>query len=353
MLNKIFLKIFGVLDLVKDFLIKWGLKIAIVIFFLIIAHNVIKMSEISSRYTGEYKNLTPVYEEEKKFINLYYVGEGDKTIVILPEFGAQSPVIQYKTLIDGLKNDYRVVVVEYFGYGYSMSMKAHERTCDNIIDEVKAALEYREIYGPYVLIASDTSNVYAMRFQEKYPENVQGIVSVNGVYPKEVEDTYRLQQVRDRVANININSIFELTGFERIASYLTPDMFYIDKMKAMTDIYTDEEISVYRNRIGSSYLSRTMVREINKLEDNMNQMKNYKYPDYVPVLEVLSSEKKDIYDYAKNSKESKVNLNDLANGVISNSSIQKVEVVEGDEQMLQLSNPTKLLLSIRNFLMTF
>ena len=41
------------------------------------------------------------------------VGKGSKTIVILSGFGMQSPIIQYKTLVDGLKDEYKVVIVEY------------------------------------------------------------------------------------------------------------------------------------------------------------------------------------------------------------------------------------------------
>jgi pimeloyl-ACP methyl ester carboxylesterase len=349
MLNKIFLKMFGVLDLIKDFLIVWGIKILIVIFTLIIMHNIVKISEISSRYQGDYKSLTPIYEEEKKFMNYYETGEGP-TVVILPEFGSQSPVIQYKTLVDGLKDNCRVVVVEYFGYGFSMSMSKHERTNDIIVEEIKKLLDYREIYGPYIFVAADTSSIYAMRFQYMYPELVSAIVSIDSVYPAESKDNYRIKAIRDRVANVNINSIWELTGFERILSYTSPKTFYIDKMKALPDNYGDEELSVYRNRIGSNYLSRTMVREANKLEENMKQMENYIYPDYLPTLQILSSEKRDTYVYAKNSKESEVDLEDLANDLITNHDIQKVEVVQGDDHMLQLSNPSGVIQAIRNFI---
>ena len=191
MLNKIFLKIFGVLDLIKDFLIVWGIKILIVIFALIIMHNIVKISEISSRYQGDYKSLTPIYEEEKKFMNYYETGEGP-TVVILPEFGSQSPVIQYKTLVDGLKDNCRVVVAEYFGYGFSMSMSKHERTNDIIVEEIKKLLDYREIYGPYIFVAADTSSIYAMRFQYMYPELVSAIVSIDSVYPAESLDDFRM-----------------------------------------------------------------------------------------------------------------------------------------------------------------
>ncbi len=351
MLNKLFLKIFGVFDIVKDWLLHWGLRILLIFFVLIILHNVLKMSELSIRYTGDYKKMVPVYEEENKFMNSYVLGDGSKTIVILSAFGSQSPIIQYKTLLDELKNDYRVVIVEYFGYGYSMSIKK-PRTNENIASEIKTMLELREIYGPYVLVAHETSNMYAMKFQEMYPDLVQGIVSIDGLYPSEIDDEYRAKQISNEVSNVNITSIFELTGFERITSYLSPKTFYIDKMKEMPDVYTKEDIAVYRNRIGSQYLSRTMVREINKLEDNMNEMKQYKYPNYLPVLELLSSESIKIYSYDKQSGSSEVDLYDLANNVITNPGIQQIKEIEGD-YMLQLTNPKATINAIKNFLVSF
>lgn len=352
MLNKILFKIFGLFDVLKDFILTWGVKILIVLFICVIFHNVAKINEISSLYNGEYKKMYPVYDEEDKFMNLYTVGSGSKTIVILPAFGSPSPVIQYKTLVEGLKNEYRVVVIEYFGYGYSMSMKAHPRTNENIAYEIKQALELAEIYGPYVLMPHETSNIYAMYFQNVYPELVQGIVSIDGLYPAEINDNYRKEQIKNKISNINITSIFELTGYERVVSYVYGAEFYIDKMKNMPEIYNKEDIKVYRNRIGSSYLSRTMVREINKLEDNMKQMQDYRYPEYLPVLEILASDTQASYDDAKKSGEATVNLKDLANGVLTNNSIQRVEEIKGDN-VIQLSNPQELLTSIKNFLVTF
>lgn len=349
MLNKLLFKIFGLFDLLKDFLVHWGIRILVALFILIIVHNVLKMGEISSRYQGQYKKLYPVYEEEDKFMNIYQVGEGDKTIVILPGFGSQAPVIQYKTLVDGLKDQYKVVVVEYFGYGYSMSMRKHARTNENIAHEIKTSLEVAGVHGPYVLMPHSLSNVYAMYFQQTYPELVQGIVSLDGTYPQELNEEYYQTKLKEDVSNINITSIFELTGYERILSYVSPETFYIKTMQGMTDIYGKEEIDVYRNRIGSQYLSRTMIREINKSEDNMREMINYVYPDYLPVLQILSKTTVDEYNAVKEAGEATVNLTDLAEKLITSSIIQKVEVLEGDH-MIHLSNAKDIVTSIKNFL---
>lgn len=75
MLNKLFLKIFGLFDMIKDWFLHWGLRVLLVIFVLMILHNVLKMGEISIKYEGEYKKMVPVYEEQEKFMNSYVIGE--------------------------------------------------------------------------------------------------------------------------------------------------------------------------------------------------------------------------------------------------------------------------------------
>lgn len=349
-IKKFILLVFGIIDEIKDFLLVWGIRIGIFLFICMIFHNVVKMSEISTRYTGEYKKLVEVYPEENKMMNIYATGSGSKTIVILPGFGSQSPIMQYKTLVDGLKSSYRVVVVEYFGYGYSMGIDK-ERTNSNISYEIKKALESAEISGPYILMPHSLSNVYAMHFESTYPELVQAIISIDGLYPVEVKDKYHLQKQNDNIANIRMTSIFELTGFERVLSYVSPKAFYIDKMKAMPDIYGKEEISIYRNRIGSSYLTRTMVREIENIVNNMNEMQDYAYPEYLPVLSILSSDSVAQYDNAKAKLGASVDLKQIAEYSRTNTGIQKVQIVTGDH-MLQLSNPNELLTKIENFLVT-
>lgn len=351
MLNKFLFKIFGILDAIKDFFVAWGLKILLFLFVCMILHNVVKMSEISTRYTGQYKNLVMVYPEENKMMNIYTVGEGPKTIVILAGFGSQSPIIQYKALAEGLKDEYKVAIVEYFGYGYSMGINK-DRTSENIVNEVKKALELYGVHGPYVLMPHSHANVYAMQFQQAYPELVQSIISIDGQIPAELNDNYYKTKHSENVANINLTSIFELTGFERVLSLVREDIFYIDKMRTMYEIYGEEEISVYRNRIGSNYLSRTMVREIKKLEENMMAMNEYKYPDYLPTLQIFAGDTIKEYEDAKKNLGAKVDITELSNTLITNPEIQKVETVEGDH-MIHLTNVNDLVATIKLFLVTF
>ena len=93
----------------------------------------------------------------------------------------------------------------------------------------------------------------------------------------------------------------------------------------MHGYFGKEELSVYRNRIGSNYLSRTMIREINKLKDNMKEMANYKYPDYLPVLQLLATDTFKEYENAKKEGLTPIDLTTLSSNIITNSEIQKIE----------------------------
>lgn len=346
MKKNILIKISVLLDMIKGFIISVGLKLLIVLFICVILHNALKMTEISTKYSGKYKNLVPVYQS--KMMNVYSVGYGDKTIVILPGFGSQSPIIQYKTLIDSLKDKYRVVVVEYFGYGYSMGI-SKERTNENIVYEIKTALDFLEIPNNYILMPHSISNMYAMYFSKAYPESVDAIISIDGLYPAEIKDEYYKLKMNDTVKNINFTSIVEYSGFARALSYIKPDIFYIDKMQEKNSIYTKDDIKVYRNRIGSSYLTRTMVREIKMAKQNMEQLKDFKYTDNLPVLQILSADTVKEYSDVKKNGDSKVDLNDLSQNVITNPNIQKTVTIKGDH-MLQLSNTEELTKTIIDFL---
>lgn len=348
MLKNLFNKIIIFLDTLKDMLISLGIKLLLLLIICVVIHNVLKIGEISPDYIADYKKLYPVYEN--KMMNIYQAGSGEKTVVILSGFGAQAPIVQYKNLIEGLKDNYRVVVIEYFGYGFSMGI-TEERTNQNITYEIKTALDAAGISGKYILMPHSLSNVYAMYFSEAYPDSVQAIISIDGTFPNEIKDKYYQSKLRDNIRNIRITSVFELTGFERALSYLKEDVFYIDKMKQNTDVFTINDIKVYRNRIGSNYLSRTMIREIKKTEENMQEMKDYKYPNELPVLEILASDTVEQYSQDKKNGAEK-DLLQLANEPITNNDIQRVITIKGDN-MLQLSNHTELLNQIKLFLESF
>ena len=52
-------------------------------------------------------------------MSIYVSGSGDHTLVFMAGSGDSAPIIGYKSFIDRFDEDYRVVVIEKFGYGFS------------------------------------------------------------------------------------------------------------------------------------------------------------------------------------------------------------------------------------------
>ena len=72
-------------------------------------------------------------------MSVYVEGNGDKTIVFLSGGGTCSPILDFKSLYATLSDDYRIVVVEKFGYGFS-DVVDKERGIASILEDTRTAL---------------------------------------------------------------------------------------------------------------------------------------------------------------------------------------------------------------------
>ncbi len=335
-------------DILKDFLVAVLVTVLILLFTTGIAHNLLKINEVSGKYTGEYKNLYNA--GNNRMMNIYTIGQGDKTLVILSGFGLQSPVIEYKSFARNLSSDCRVVIVEYLGYGYSLKAETN-RTSENIVKEVRMALADAGIYGPYTLVPHSISNIYAIKYQELYPDEVSAIISIDGLMPNMSKEQAFIKEINSSKTNIQVSSIAEFTGFARVLSYVKPELFYIDKMQADSN-YTAEDIKEFRKRIGIGYLTGSMVKEINKLQENLMAEKEYVYPNYLPVLEILTTESVEKYKEQKNQNIISKDYEEYANNMLSNPVLQRVQVIEGNH-MVPVTNPSSVAQMIKEFIKTY
>ena len=58
-------------------------------------------------------------EVDGQNMNIYTEGEGSHTLVFMSGWKVPSPIYEYKPLYSKLSDDYRCVVIEKFGYGFS------------------------------------------------------------------------------------------------------------------------------------------------------------------------------------------------------------------------------------------
>ena len=81
-----------------------------------------------------------------------------------------------------LSNDYKIVVVEKFGYGFS-DVVDENRNIDTMLSETRMALDKAGIKGPYVLCPHSMSGLEALYWAQKYPEEVVAIVGLDMAVP--------------------------------------------------------------------------------------------------------------------------------------------------------------------------
>ena len=329
------------IEVLKSFLIMLIVFFAIIIVLFSVIHNLLKIREIYAEDTAGYKNLVDVNSNR---MNVYIEGEGDKTAILLSNFGEPSPVVKYKAYKDRLvDNNYRVVIIEYFGYGYSLSTK-DTRDIENITNEINEALNKSGIEGPYMMIANGISGIYAENYIDKFPDLVDKLVLIDSVYANSIDEKYIKDTIQDNSFNITLTSFIENTGYARILSYIKPNIFGIDKMKELG--FSSSDISLYRKMIANRFYTKTMKNEYKNLIDNMEQSKDYVFPEYLNVIQILSNEYIKEFSEYKKEKLIKKDIKQYANDLITNYEIQKIINIKGEKNNLNLSNPDEVINTI-------
>ncbi len=117
--------------------------------------------------------------------NIHVFRQGDENkpkIVFMSGSGTVAPVYDFKILYEKLLDDFRVIVIEKFGYGYS---DIFETPCDidTLVSIQKEALEIIGEKGPYILAPHSMSGLEAIRWKQKYPEDVCAIIGLDMATP--------------------------------------------------------------------------------------------------------------------------------------------------------------------------
>lgn len=115
-------------------------------------------------------------------MNIYTEGEGEHTLLFLAGSGTAAPVLNFKCLYSLLSNDYRIVVIEKFGYGFSDVVDT-ERSFKTILRQDREALAKAGIEGPFVLCPHSMSGLEAIMWTQEYPEEVEAIAGLDMVVP--------------------------------------------------------------------------------------------------------------------------------------------------------------------------
>lgn len=255
------------------------LTIILIILGVIVLLNVIGFAVNKVFFADELQSVAPygvMVEVNGHKMHVYSMGNGEKTIVLLPGFGISLPSADLGPLMRELSKDYTVVCVEYFGIGFSEQTDA-PRTNENFTEEIRSALSQAGYDAPYILMPHSASGVYSEYYAAKYPEEISAIIMLDttstavkagGNMPKFVYSIAKLQQA---------------TGLTRLTMGLVPST------QKPENGYTEKEIMDYR-LFNYHVLNDTMIDQSYRMIENINEVKGLPFPQDIPVLKIMTTQ---------------------------------------------------------------
>ncbi|MDF0480677.1 alpha/beta hydrolase [Vagococcus sp. PNs007] len=121
-----------------------------------------------------YGEKIPLFDGE---VNVVDIGKGEETIVLLPGQGTASPYLDFKPMVNELKKNYRVIVVEPFGYGLS-SQTNRKRSVANITEEIHEIVKTLGL-KKYTLMGHSIAGLYAVNYAQEYADEMNGFIGID------------------------------------------------------------------------------------------------------------------------------------------------------------------------------
>lgn len=211
-------------------------------------------------------------------MHVYSMGNGEKTIVLLPGTGIPLPSADFGPLMRKLSEKYTVVCVEYFGVGFS-SETLKPRTCENYVEETRTALNQAGFKAPYVLMPHSISTVYSEYYATKYPEEVEAVISLDGTstaYYEEMPTAFK--------------SILQIAKFQQaIGTTSILSSLVTNRNDLISKGYTQTEINDAIVFSGFT-LNDTVLEQIANSSEFIKQTMDLPFPVSVPYFKIISKQ---------------------------------------------------------------
>ena len=207
-------------------------------------------------------------------MSVYIEGKGEKTLVFMSGGGTCSPILDFKSLYSLLTDDYKIAVVEKFGYGFS-DVVDKSRDIGSVLEDTRAALTAAGLNGPYVLCPHSMSGLEALYWAHKYPNEVSAIIGLDMAVP---------QYYDSMDINIPLMKLASWAAYMGVTR-LIPGISESDAVKYGT--LSDEEKEVYKVVFYSRTATVTMINETKSVKENAEKVNKMGVPQ-LPILLFIS-----------------------------------------------------------------
>jgi len=218
-------------------------------------------------------------------INYSIVGDNHNTTIFLfPGFATFAPVIEFKSLAEGLSEKYRIITIEPFGYGFS-DVVDKERTLENIVSEFH---ECTTKFGvdKYYVMGHSIAGMYGVEWANLYPNEILGFIGLDVSVPKQENSP---SFTRESLEMYDSYAFYRKIGLIRLANVFNSEtsLFAIDPNYKN---YTEEEKEMVKFLAANRSYNKSIINEKNHIFEHLSKIYNKKFPENIPVLNFINAD---------------------------------------------------------------
>ena len=219
--------------------------------------------------------LGQIVEVDGHNMSVYIEGEGATTLVFMSGSGTCSPILDFKSLYSLLSDEYKIAVVEKFGYGFS-DVVDKSRDIDSILEDTRTALKTAGLHAPYVLCPHSMSGLEALYWEQKYPEEVTAIIGLDMAVPQYYNN------MKINIPFMKVASLAADIGVTRLIPSLA------ESEAICHGTLSDSEKEIYKAVFYSRTATKTMINEMESVKENAEKVGSMEVPQ-LPMLLFVSN----------------------------------------------------------------
>ncbi len=260
--------------LVNIILIMISIAVIIVLFLIMNHHRKLK------KEAEDYPPIGKLVELTDKKIHMYYEGEGELTLVFMAGHGTSSPAIDFKPLWSKMAKDYKIVVVERPGYGWSETSNS-PKDLDSMLKQTRETLKLSGLKAPYVLFPHSMSGLEAIYWAQKYPHEIKGVIGLDPCIPKTIELLPNFHKVQLVImyclARIGLHRFIPESEIgEKLPLMMSNKLTKHDKLQYIAVFY-------------KSAFTKDMLMEVDFLKKNADLVSRGEIPSNIPMYFFISN----------------------------------------------------------------
>ncbi|WP_195435935.1 alpha/beta fold hydrolase [Streptococcus salivarius] len=205
-------------------------------------------------------------------MSVFVKGNGPQTLVFLSGAGTASPILDFKDLYDGLSKQYKIVVVERAGYGYSEDT-SKSRDVSEVLSETRQALAKAHVSGPYIILSHSMASLETLLWQEKYPSEIQAIIGLDWALP----ESYSQLRMHSQILRM-----------ARLGSQLGLLRYIPSRLYVPNENLSSSDRRLYQRIAYRQILSQAMLNESLSVKGNAKKV-DAKIDSQIPTLLLVSN----------------------------------------------------------------